>query len=92
VWLISHSLLPDDVAVLVSLVLYTLFGIGLYVQGVGNKLPLSKTCGTVLIAMVVARLLLIDVWDMALAGRIITFFAIGALLMSTAFMRKFNQS
>jgi hypothetical protein len=37
---------------------------------------------------VVARLLLVDVWSMELSGRVITFFVIGALLMSTAFLTK----
>jgi hypothetical protein len=42
--------------------------------------------GGVLIGVVVGRLLLVEVWDMALAGRIVTFFIIGTLLMSTAFI------
>ncbi len=91
VWLVSHSVFSDDQAVLVSLVLYTLGGIGLYIQGVSSENKTIKMCGSVLIGFVVGRLLLIDVWDMALAGRIITFFVVGVLLMSTAFMRKFNQ-
>lgn len=91
VWLVTHSLLPDDGAVLVSLVLYTIGGIALYVQGVSGGSRFVKTIGAILIGFVVARLLLIDVWDMDLAGRIVTFFVVGVLLMSTAFMRKFNQ-
>lgn len=41
-----------------------------------------------LLAFTVVHLLLIDVWNMDLTGRIITFFLVGALLMGTAFMSK----
>ncbi|MBI4021961.1 MAG: hypothetical protein HY372_01255, partial [Candidatus Andersenbacteria bacterium] len=42
--------------------------------------------GAVLLGFVVLRLLFIDVWKLALTGRIITFFLVGALLVSTAFL------
>lgn len=91
VWLVAHSVLSDDQAVLVSLVTYTLAGIALFVQGASTGSTVVKTSGAILIGFVVGRLLLIDVWDMALAGRIVTFFVVGVLLMSTAFIRKFNH-
>ncbi len=91
VWLVTHSLLADDAAVLVSLVIYTVGGIALYVHGVSSESRFVKTSGVILIGFVVTRLLLVDVWEMDLAGRIVTFFVVGVLLMSTAFMRKFNQ-
>jgi hypothetical protein len=42
----------------------------------------------VVLGGVVLRLLLIDVWQMDLVGRIITFFVVGTLLLSTAFIKK----
>ncbi len=92
VWLITHSVLPDDTATLFSLVLYTISGMALYIRGVTIASSQMKIWGGVLIGLVVGRLLLIDVWEMDIIGRIITFFVIGLLLISTAFIRKFNQS
>jgi uncharacterized membrane protein len=92
VWLITHSVLADDTATLLSLVLYTLTGMALYIRGVTIASSQLKVWGGILIGLVVGRLLLIDVWDMDIVGRIITFFVIGLLLISTAFIRKFNQS
>ncbi len=88
VWLVSHEWFLSDTATMISLVLYTVAGIGFYVQGVTKNMRQSRIAGSVLIALVVARLLLIEVWDMALEGRIITFLIIGGILISTAFMRR----
>ncbi|TSC70874.1 MAG: membrane protein [Parcubacteria group bacterium Gr01-1014_70] len=88
-WLSLHAAFQnDDMAVMLSLAVYTIIGIlcyfyrgeehGKYVQGYGG----------VLLGFVVGRLLIVDVWNMALTGRIITFFLIGILLMSTAFLWK----
>ena len=34
---------------------------------------------------------MVDVWDMELFGRVVTFIAIGVLLMSTAFVTRKNK-
>lgn len=88
-WLSLHAvLLDDDTAVMLSLVVYTVVGIIAYFKGFnGNQVGL-KYYGGILLGVVVARLLLVDVWEMELTGRIITFFLIGALLMGTAFLGK----
>jgi uncharacterized membrane protein len=91
VWLATHSVLADDFATTVSLFVYTLWGIAAYVIGVSYNSKNLKAGGAVLIGVVIARLLFIDVWQMALSGRIITFFVIGALLMSTAFLKKLRN-
>jgi uncharacterized membrane protein len=90
VWLMTHSALDEDVATFVSLVIYTIAGMSLYVRGVTVSSYNLKVWGGILIGLVVGRLLLIDVWEMEIGGRIVTFFVIGLLLISTAFMRKFN--
>jgi hypothetical protein len=46
------------------------------------------TIGMLLIGGVVVRLLVIDVWALPLELRIVLFFIIGVLLLSTAFIKK----
>jgi preprotein translocase subunit SecG len=86
VWLITHAVLMYDFATTVSLIIYTIAGVGLVVSAGGNKA--LGIAGGVLIGGVVFRLLLVEVWEMSLEGRIATFLIIGALLISTAFIRK----
>jgi len=88
VWLVTHSVLAYDVATTVSLILYTVLGMALLVVGRVQSSRFWQVCGGVLLGLVVARLLLIDVWQMDLVGKIITFFVVGGLLISTAFIGK----
>ncbi|MBP7992065.1 MAG: DUF2339 domain-containing protein [Candidatus Magasanikbacteria bacterium] len=92
-WLSLHAALASDsVAVMIALFVYTVIGIGSYVSGINNDEKGLKIYGGALIGLVVARLFLIDVWQMELTGRIIVFFMVGTLLVSTAFMgRKTRQ-
>ena len=87
-WLSLHAALPQspDLAVMISLLVYTVIGIYAYLSGVAKDDKAIRAYGGVLLAFVVGRLLIIDVWQMELTGKIITFFIIGALLMSTAFL------
>lgn len=89
-WGFMHVLLADtpDMATAVTLFIYTLAGLIAYFAGLyGNDIA-RRIYGTALLGFVVVRLMFIDVWDMELFGRVITFFAIGILLMSTAFFTK----
>tara|TARA_B100000745_G_scaffold199304_1_gene131453 strand:+ start:1035 stop:2831 length:1797 start_codon:yes stop_codon:yes gene_type:complete len=91
VWLMTHAIMPDDSATFVSLVIYTILGLAFFIRGkLEDDMPLA-TLGGVLLGLVVARLLLIDVWQMELFGRVITFGAVGVLLISTAFIGKGKQ-
>lgn len=91
VWLCTHAIMPNDLATLISLVVYTIVGVSLIVLSqVQNSKGLNIT-GWVFVLGVVGRLLLIDVWEMSLEGRIITFVIIGALLISTAFIKKLQK-
>lgn len=94
IWLVTHAALPSyDFATTVSLVIYTIVGITLYFTGRSEGIKQLRVAGAVLLLGVSARLLLVDVWEMELAGRIITFFAIGVLLVATAFIgRKKDNS
>ena len=85
-WIIAHVVFESgNIAVMVCLVLYTLAGLGAYFQGIKGNINRLKIYGGVLVGTVVFRLLMVDIWQMSLAGRIVTFFLIGALLVSTAF-------
>jgi hypothetical protein len=89
-WLSLHAVFLDspDLAVMVALFVYTVIGITAYILGGTRGEPAVRAYGGLLLAFVVGRLLVVDVWQMQLTGRIITFLLIGALLMSTAFLGK----
>lgn len=85
-WLTTHIIFADDTATMISLVSYTLIGLVAYVYG---KLRENKSVhyyGGILLGFTIGHLLLVDVWDMEISGRIITFFVVGTLLMTTAFV------
>ncbi len=89
IWLWQHEvLLGSDIATMICLIIYIIVGLACYFYGLFNQHRVLRMYGTTLLALTIARLVLIDVWDMDLTGRIITFFLIGILLMSTAFLRK----
>jgi uncharacterized membrane protein len=86
VWLVYGAMFVDmDTAIFYSLLTYTLVGLGIYYYGFYNWRKTFQTHGAVVLGLVVARLLIVDVWGMDLVGRIVTFFVIGVLLLSTAF-------
>ncbi len=88
-WLsLQATLYSHDLAVMVSLLVYTLIGLTAYFFGrVHGRKGLGLYGGT-LLGCVIARLLLVDIWNMPLSSRFITFFVIGILLMSTAFFAR----
>jgi len=88
VWLVLHSVLIGDVATTLALIIYTILGVGLLVIGRLNESKYIQSFGGVLLGAVIIRLFVIDIWQMNMVGRIITFFAVGLLLISTAFMGK----
>jgi hypothetical protein len=53
---------------------------------VGSKI--LRNYGGLLIGFVILRLLLVDIWDMEIGGRVIVFILVGILLMSTAFISR----
>ena len=77
-----------DMATMTTLVIYTIFGLIAYFSGLYGDDLARRTYGIALLAFVVIRLIIVDVWQMELFGRVITFLAIGVLLMSTAFLTK----
>jgi len=89
IWLFSHNIFQsENTAKGLALIVYTFIGIKLFFHGAYKEVQFDRVLGGVIIGGVVLRLLLIEVWVMALAGRIVTFLVIGALLVSTAFITK----
>ncbi len=89
IWLFLHILLEHTyLATMLSLVIYTLDGLAAYLWGQFKESRILQIYGGVLLLVVVARLLLVEVWTMDITGKIITFGLIGLLLMSTAFLRR----
>lgn len=85
-WLSLHAAFQNnDTAVMIALAVYTVVGIVCYFYREADESNHARAYGGVLLGLVVLRLLMVEVWNMAIAGRIITFFLIGMLLMSTAF-------
>ena len=94
IWLSLHSAIPsDDVATTASLVIFTILGLSSFVYGRVLQLVHFKYAGGILLTFVVGHLLLVEVWDMPLLERFVTFFMVGVLLISTAFYgRKKNHT
>lgn len=90
VWQFIHILMigAQDMATMTTLLVYTVFGLISYFSGLYSGDMARRTYGVALLAFVVVRLIIVDVWQMALFGRVVTFLAIGVLLMSTAFLTK----
>ncbi|MEO5635309.1 MAG: DUF2339 domain-containing protein, partial [Candidatus Paceibacterota bacterium] len=90
IWQFIHILMIDipDIATMTTLIIFTILGLTAYFIGLYGNDMARRTYGMALLGFVVVRLLLIDVWHMELFGRVITFVAIGILLMSTAFLSK----
>lgn len=87
IWRATHSVIDkDDIATMVALTLYTLIGLLVYVLGRKKDDDVLVKTGAIVLGAVTARLMLIDIWDMAMAQRIITFLLVGGLFISTAFI------
>ncbi len=89
-WMGLHNTMPEDrtVATIISLVLFTIIGLVKYFYGITKGSITLRNYGGILLGVVVLRLIFVEVWDMEKGLRIITFFLIGILLMSTAFISK----
>lgn len=89
VWLLAHSIIDEnDYAVMVSLLVYTVAGLALYLLGSARSHRHLKLAGSILLIGVVLRLLLVEVWVMEVFWRIITFLAVGALFIAAALLER----
>lgn len=76
---------------MVILVIYSTIGMSTYLYGESQKRTILYKFGLGVLVYVVARLLLVEVWDMELAARIITFFFVGILFMASVLLKKRSQ-
>ncbi len=93
VWLVLHNLIqPESTARGIALVIFSLVGVGLFFYGVRSQAKTYRLFGDFILGGVVLRLLAVEVWQMPLIGRVITFLLIGLLLLATAFFEKNSKS
>lgn len=87
VWQSADAIFDRDAgAVMAALFVYTGVGIIAYVAGLRRDNARMRIYGSLFLGAVVLRLLFVDVWQMELSGRIITFFVIGAVLLASGFI------
>jgi len=75
-----------SMAIMTSMIIYTIIGLATYFYGRFHGKKVVHFYGGILLGLVVLRLLLVDVWHMDITRKIITFFMVGALLITTAFI------
>lgn len=74
-------------AQLVSLsVLMAVYGVALVAGGVASRTRVNRVMGLGLLALVMVKLYVADVWAMARIHRVIAFIALGALLLGASFL------
>jgi uncharacterized membrane protein len=88
VWGLTHSVVAQTEAVSVALFIYTLVGLGSYLFGTRTHNREFWYLGVALLVIVVARLLLVDIWNMEIVWRFITLLGIGSLFIGAAFFEK----
>jgi uncharacterized membrane protein len=67
-------------------VLFALYAITLIVAGVASRSALNRVAGLGLMALVIVKLYLLDVWELGRIYRISAFVALGVLLIATSFL------
>ncbi len=86
IWLIPHALLPyGDTATYISIIIYTTIGLLLYFNRHERQRELLHKLGLAILVGVIIRILLIDVWELDILGRIAVFATVGVALISTAY-------
>jgi hypothetical protein len=88
VWSLAHTYAEASQAVSIALFVYTVSGLALYLIGKRRNRASYVYAGTALLVIVVLRLLLIEVAQMELMWRFITFLGIGALFIGAAFIER----
>ncbi len=89
IWRCFEITLPtDSYAHGASLLVYTIVGVTTFFQGVTKNKIEIRIAGTIIMALVALRLIFVEVWDLTLLGRVITFVTIGVLFIATAFFNK----
>lgn len=89
IWKVFHTVyIAENIASMIILFIYTALGLGAYVYGEMQKRTVVNKFGLGLLIFVMGRLLIVEVWNMELTTRIITFFLIGLLFIGSVLLRK----
>ena len=83
---------PDYIARMVSLLIYSMVGLYIYVKGELEKRRILYRFGLSVLILVVWRLLIFEVWSMEISFRIITFFLIGLMFIGSVILRKSSDN
>ena len=86
IWLSLHASFDREIATTIALVIYTILGMAAYIVGKMRDMHTLFVSGGVLLGAVVLRLLFVEAWRLDMAGRIVVFLIVGALLVTTAFI------
>ncbi len=93
VWIMTHLMVTDQMlATMLSLVIYTIIGVLFYVRGRRDSYGFFKAIGGIFFAIVLFRLFFVEFWAMDIVGKIVTFFIVGTLFISTTFIGRKNNS
>jgi hypothetical protein len=77
---------PSSAASLAISILGAVYGVALVAAGVATRTRINRLLGLGLIAIVIAKLYLSDIWSLGLIHRVVAFGALGALLLATSFL------
>ncbi|EKE11184.1 MAG: hypothetical protein ACD_15C00133G0035 [uncultured bacterium] len=92
IWVMAHLMIQNQTtATMLSLVIYTLAGVCFYAAGKKNDHGLYKAIGGILFGVVLLRLFLVEFGNMDIVEKIITFFVVGILFVSTTFIGRKNK-
>ncbi len=90
-WLVPHGMFPSsiyDFGDVLSMIIYSVLGVGIYLYERMHHNDTLRFTAFGLIGFVVLHLVFIDLNHMQQLGRIITFFIIGCLFMSTVWLER----
>ncbi|NCS99219.1 DUF2339 domain-containing protein [Candidatus Parcubacteria bacterium] len=76
-----------QIAILISLTIYTIIGLACYIFGKIESRIVFKSYGAFLLVLVIARLLLVDIWNMDAIMKVATFSIIGIMFIATSFIK-----
>lgn len=88
---LEATITSSDTAHGVALVIYTIIALAMFFVGLGRQDGTLRKFGIVILVGVIMRLGLVEIWDMSLTKRTVTFVVIGILLITTAFFQRRKQ-
>ncbi len=89
IWFASFNLISNFYTARgVALIIYTIVGVILLFSSYKDDLKYLRIGSSILLGGVVLRLFIVEFWEMPIAGKVITSFLVGALLITTAFVNK----